>query len=123
VTVAFSLCNHLTSTTVDCSTSPPAGTPCACICKNAAGTAVRPRIRNLHDGTHGRLVKDGGTPPSGFLAVYDFVHDTTGTQGTPCVVDGDYVAWPGGTAKIRIRYQGAGGPTNFDLQDDTPSTC
>ena len=123
MSLAFSPCNHLTAATVKCDTSPPAGTPCVCVCKNAAGTQVRPRIRNLHDGTHGKLVKDAGTPPAGFLAVYDFLHDTTGTQGGGTVVDGDWVAYPGGKAKIRIRFQDAAGPGQYDIESDAPSPC
>jgi hypothetical protein len=121
--VAFSPCDHLTAATVDCATNPPVGTPCVCVCANAAGTHVRPRIRNLHDATHGKLVKDGGDPPAGFLAVYDFTHDTTGTQGGGTTVEGEWVAYPGGKAKIRIRYQGAAGPGQYDIESDAPLAC
>ena len=119
----FVRCNHFTATIVTCDSTTPTGTACVCICKSADGSTVRPRIRNLHSATHGRLVKDTGTPPSGIDAVYDFEHDTTGTQSPGTTVDGDWIPYSGGSVTIRIRYQGPGGPTHFDATSNSPEAC
>src|SRR5690242_17941990 len=94
--MAFVACTHLDGVGL-CTDSPKpgAGDPAVCICRNSARTAAWPRIRNVHTGSHARLVKRTTTPPTGVEAEYDFEHDTPGTQ-TGGAVNGDPVAYTDG---------------------------
>lgn len=121
--MAFVPCDHLSTSIVNCASGPAPGTPCVCICKNEAGDAVRPRIRNVHSAAHGQLTKQTGSPPPGVDAVYDFEHDTTTTQSPGTTVDGAWIPYSGGTIKIRIRFRGDSGPEQFDLETNDPGEC